>query len=486
MINEKYYIKSIFIYIVSLVTWFIISVYTCNDSMAYYKIDVKIQLLNIISTLYFFFIIFNIKRMNNGHIISLYFFFFLFLYIFSFGQFLMWTFGIHYISEMMVSHHVRYIDSYTVLRIQVISLMLISAFHLGYLLSIKKYKPKGSKLFQNKDYLNLLKKLSFVFLLLSFAINFYYSITAFNNAAINGYSALFEIDMPALFKYLSYCFVPCIYLNIVLNNFSKKSFVFLSIIFLLYAVPLLIAGDRGSWIYFLGPWFWIYIRFVNNPSGDNKKMTRRRTVLAASLILLLFFISSAFVSVRHEGYSRVSQDTFDIHDLYRPFIKPIFEMGQSARVLGIIVEDKLDTIYPYGNTYIADVLGMVIPRTKLIFGFPGWYVENWFSSSYLHMENYGVGFSAFGEAYLNGGLYFSWIYMIIYGFFIGKLVYIKDNDVAKYPIKTYIALSATTILGPSVRATMDLWLREFFWGVLFILLISSVIWSFRSSKNLNE
>ena len=56
-------------------------------------------------------------------------------------------------------------------------------------------------------------------------------------------------------------------------------------------------------------------------------------------------------------------------------LSPFFEMGQSARILGIIIQDSLDKTYQYGNTYIADILGMILPRIKVLFGFPDMYVE---------------------------------------------------------------------------------------------------------------
>ena len=50
----------------------------------------------------------------------------------------MWTFGIHYKNEMTVSHHVRYIDKDTVVRIQTVSLELLAIFHWGVLIVNRK------------------------------------------------------------------------------------------------------------------------------------------------------------------------------------------------------------------------------------------------------------------------------------------------------------------------------------------------------------
>ena len=117
-------------------------------------------------------------------------------------------------------------------------------------------------------------------LVVSWVINLYYSISGFKEAAVLGYSALFDQTMPPLIKYISYMFVPSLFLVLITRNYQKKYFYILTIFFLTYALPLLITGDRGSWIYFLGPWLWLYIRFVNTPKGTNDKLARRRTILS--------------------------------------------------------------------------------------------------------------------------------------------------------------------------------------------------------------
>ncbi|EPB8163301.1 O-antigen polysaccharide polymerase Wzy [Clostridium perfringens] len=473
------------VFLILAFVWFVVSlVYNIRGNNQINYVDNAIYFFCVMGTLQLVLTVKSIKRLQGGCLFSLYFIFFLFLYIFSYGQFLMWTFGIHYKNEMTVSHHVRYIDKDTVVRIQTVSLELLAIFHWGVLIVNRRYKQKIKNKIENKQVINLLKHLALPILVVSWVINLYYSISGFKEAAVLGYSALFDQTMPPLIKYISYMFVPSLFLVLITRNYQKKYFYILTIFFLTYALPLLITGDRGSWIYFLGPWLWLYIRFVNTPKGTNDKLARRRTILSIILVMLILFISASFVSVRSEGYTAISSDSFSLDDLYTPFVKPFFEMGQSARILGIIIQDSLDKTYQYGNTYIADILGMILPRIKVLFGFPDMYVENWMSTDYLNMVNYGVGFSAFAEAYLNGGLYFSWFYMLLFGMFIGKLTIIRNDDVHRLPIKTYLALSATTVLGPSVRATLDLWLSQFFWGALLVLLIAKIVVAFSTNKKI--
>lgn len=439
--------------------------------------DGLIYFFDVAGTLQLILTIISVRNLYKGKILNLYMMFFLFLYVFSYGQFLMWTFGAYYENQMTVSSHVRFIDKYTVLRIQSLSLALLAIFHWGVLIATTNYNQTIKRHHTNQLEMSWLKKLSVPILCISYSINIYYSITGFGAAAIYGYSALFEQSMPPLIKYTSYMFIPSLFLVLVTRNYRRNCYFFLTFLFATYALPLLITGDRGSWIYFIGPWLWIYIRFVNSGGTVNEKESKKRIVFASILVGVILFISATFVSVRGVGYAALmgQDEIFSTEDFYTPFVKPFFEMGQTARVLGILIQDNLDYHWRYGNTYIADILGMVYPTIKVAVGYPDIYVENWMSSEYLGMIDYGVGFSSFAEAYLNGGLAFSWFYILLFGLLIGKLIFIRDKDVWNHPLKMFIALSAMVMLGPSVRATLDMWLREFFWGCLFIILVAKIL-----------
>lgn len=59
----------------------------------------------------------------------------------------------------------------------------------------------------------------------------------FRNASVQGYSIIFETNIPSILKYISYMFVPSVFLNLCVSNYSKKEFRIMSIVFMLYAVP---------------------------------------------------------------------------------------------------------------------------------------------------------------------------------------------------------------------------------------------------------
>nr|AKE79180.1 wzy [Streptococcus suis]AKE79702.1 wzy [Streptococcus suis]AKE80001.1 wzy [Streptococcus suis]AKE80362.1 wzy [Streptococcus suis]ANT96583.1 Wzy [Streptococcus suis] len=467
----------ILLFMVLSVVYFFASLYFIDiHTQNYNNCKFLIMLFSWLGFFQLFFTLSSIKR-NFGSYISLYSIFYMFLFIFSYGQFIMWALGFHYDAEMTVSRHVRFIDENTVVRIQVMSLHLLSIFHLFALFAFGKNNSIKNEV-QDVVFRDISRLIATPMIIVSFVINLYVSIVSFGTAANNGYLATFDINLPVLLKYFSYMFIPAIFLNLIVHNFSKKSFFILSGIFLIYAIPLAIAGDRGSWIYFLGPWLWCYFFRVDIQkqvmTPDKYKWQRKKKIFRMLIIVLTaLYVSSVFVSVRDVGYSVLVKEDFEFtwESLYKPFVKPFFEMGQSARILGIIIQDGLDKTYNYGNTFIADVLGMTLSSVKTWFGYPEWYVENWMSSDYLGMVNYGVGFSSFAEAYLNGGVYFSWFYMAIFGWFIGSLLNVSSVPGQSSSKRVFVALSATSVLGPSVRATLDFWLRQFFWGVLLLLLV---------------
>ena len=434
-----------------------------------------------ISIFVFLLILRSIKNVLGSYF-NLYTCFFIFLFIFSFGQFIMWAFGIHYISELGVSQHVRFIDYQTIIKVQIISLELICVFHIGALISYRKFDFTHRKIAgYQKSMMNII---SLPLIFITSCISIYYSWVGFSMAKVSGYDALFEITMPIGVKYISYMFVPSLIMRLISKNYAKSTYIRLSIIFFLYALPLLVTGDRGSWIYFLGPWIFCYIKLVPKDKIINKQenenpISKFKLIIIGLLIGGILLGAAAFVSVRGVGYTELSKSALSDNILYLAFVKPVFEMGQSARILGIVIMDGLDSSWNYGNTFIADILGMIFPSIKVFFGYPSFYVENWMSSSYLNMENYGVGFSTFAEAYLNGGLWLSWVYVAIFGYVIGRMTFINVKYPLNYPLRMFFAFSCVVVLGPSVRATLDLWLREFFWGTI---LFSIVIYSYSNIK----
>ena len=403
---------------------------------------------------------------TQGKLFTPYALFIAFMFVFNYGQFALWAFGIHSDFEITKTTFIRYIDNYTAIKMEVISMQFMCIFHLSALLGFLR-KPQN--LINLRLNLNL-KRLSVPILIVSGTINILFTFFVFSEARTVGYSALFENALPPVLKYLSYMFVPALCLTLVAFRFSRNSFKWLSIVFGIYAVPLLITGDRGSWIYFIGPWAWCYINYVRDQSKPIKKS---QVALLMSAFALVLIAASAFKSVRDVGLNSLAVSDIVMSDMYEAFVHPFFEMGQSAILLGVVEQDHMYDTWTFGNTYISAILGMVLPRISVLFGYPDMYVENWMTD-YLDMGEYGVGFSSFAEAYLNGGPYFGWLYMAITGYFIGYMVMYKGES-KNNTLRLFLLLSSAIVLGPSIRGSLNLFIRMYFWGVLLVILIAQIM-----------
>jgi len=428
----------------------------------------------------------------TGKIFTPYVIFFAFLLVFNAGQFVMWAFGIHYVtrlsSELGVSRHIRYMDKQTLLHIMMITAAALNFFHSGALLigSMHLEKAGGASinLNQNEKIRIGLRYVGIVLLVVSYVISIYVSIYEMNIARVSGYTSLYygdsQITNP-LIKYISYMFLPSFFAVFIGYKYSKKVFRVLSVVFLPYMLLNIIIGDRGSWIYFLCIWIWCYWTFFSNDGKDYKqklKNNKKRFIFLVIIGALSLTVVTIFVKFRDIGFQNISSRDIQevVKDARYIFVKPFFEMGQSARVLGIVLQDNLHGKWSGGNTYLAGIVSMVLPRIKLWLGLNDGYLDNWLSQTYLGLKNYGEGFSAIAEAYLNGGEFFYPFYMFIVGGVIGKNTYFEINNESKQDYgKLFIALSSVVSLITICRGSVELSLRKWFYGCFVIWLLARLM-----------
>ena len=414
--------------------------------------------------------------------------FYSFLTVFNAGQFAMWAFNIHYVTqyskELGVATHIRYMDSETLLRIIAITLPAITVFHAGALIFSKAEHNDYSyqkDIFADERICIALRYVGIVFFAVSYAISMYETVVNFSIAEITGYTSLYYGETSGynpILKYLGYMFLPSIFAVFFGFKCSRKSFIVLSLAFLPYMLLNVIMGDRGSWVYFICLWIWCYWNFFYkkdvNDTEKKRKQRKRLILLIVSGAIMLSFVS-VFVKFRDIGFNQITADDMKtvFSDLRFIFVKPIFEMGQSARVLGIILQDNIHETWTGGNTYIASVISMPLPRIKLFFGFFDGYLDNWISQTHMNLKNYGLGFTAVAEAYLNGGEIFYPLYMFIIGAFIGRLSYINIEE-ANYG-KMFICLASMVTLMTICRGSAELGFRKWFYGCMVMWLICKFI-----------
>lgn len=441
---------------------------------------------------------FVIWKKIEGYWLSPFIIVFLFFLFFNAGQFIMWGFGIHYVtkasSELGVATHIRFMDVITLMRIMFVTFPSILFFFGGALLAKAYTKQTSSSIsavsFQ-KSFRYWLKNVGIVLFVVTYALSLYDTFSNFNQALAGGYSSIYYGDaivVNPVIKYLSYMFLPSLFAVFIGCGCTKKTFWILTILYLPYLVLNLLIGDRGSWIYFICLWAWCYLYFFGNhhKAKINRRQKRKnfkRFVFLGFVAIVALTLTTIFTKFREIGFNQItSDDVIEVlSDLSYVFVKPFFEMGQSARCLGIVLQDGLNETWNGGNTYLAGIVSMPLPRIKLYFGFFDGYFENWFSQSYMGIENYGLGFTAIAEAYLNGGIFYP-IYIILFGVFMGNVCqYKKMADGSINAVSLFISLASTITLITACRGSMELSLRKWFYGFVLIYLICYLL----SSKSLS-
>lgn len=409
---------------------------------------------------------------------SPYLLFITFVFLFNYGQFILWALNIHYLGELGTTDFIRYMDRYTLLRIEIISAISIMALHFGALLATFQYKwgnfdsASVDNMRSYDSYYSAFKLVSTPLLILSSLAVLYESYQDLEVALTYGYTAIYygnDTEINPFLKYISYMFFPSLIGKLIGDRFSVRSFMVVGGIFSVYMFINLLAGDRGSWAYNLPLLYWCYFTYRKKI----KFQTGIKYLVCGSVLLIC---TAILVKFREVGVGEIELHdmTEVLDDLSFVFIKPFFEMGQSARVLGILIQDELDINWNWGNTYIAAVLSMFFPRVKVMFGYPDFYIDNWISQSYLNLTNYGVGFSITAEAFLNGGVFFFWIIMIVMGMFVGNLLKCNTMHLAN-PHRMFVVLSSTSPLAMLARGSLELNLRKLAYGTLVTLLLVELV-----------
>ncbi|MBO5162627.1 MAG: O-antigen polysaccharide polymerase Wzy [Lachnospiraceae bacterium] len=413
-------------------------------------------------------------REKTGTILSPYMIFMAFFMVFNYGQFLMWALGIHYQGELGTTKWIRYMDPVTLLRIAMIVMTYASFFHLGALIIEGKKETKYDIFIGDAEW--------FIWLILgiSYAIQMYSAVMNLRIARIYGYQALYYgdyvVEIEGIWKYISYFFFPALMAYWISKDFSAKSFKVVIGIMTPYMVINLLAGDRGSWFYYVLILIWVYLAYIKQP----KTGTILRLGILGAMVLI---ITSILVKYREIGYQNITAENIGsvLGDLSYTFIKPFFEMGQSARVLGILIQDNLHEKWSYGNTYVSGILAMVLPRIKMWFGYPDFYLDNWISQTYMNLSNYGLGFTITAEAYLNGGEFFGSFIMMVLGMFFGRILNVtKENMYDK--MHMFVVFSSAGCFLPLPRGSCELMLRKWFWGCIVLGGILYLI-SFKQRKS---
>ena len=420
----------------------------------------------------------------TGQLFTLYTIFVLFFFLFNFGQPLMWAFGIHQPDEIGAGNLYLFgkATSRNIIYTQALTLMSILMFHLG---AVFCYKPRRIKHQLEVTYANTenkklsLKALYYASILLSIIVipvSLYVSLFDLYYAQLHGYSALYyDPNKPSssLLGVIHYMFLPTLIGLLIGSNYKKKVRYFVYFTFLTYLIINLLSGDRGSWVYGL-------VLFIYMSHTFFKKIKVRKMILYGVGGLFFLYIVNAIVQLRNVGITAenileaISFEQF-------PITTFIFEMGSSMQPAIVLLQYGWD-IWPYSNTYLMAIMGVVSTKIFTLFDVPFSTIGSWFSQEYLGIS-YGAGFSIVAESLLNYGPVFSPLFMIVLGYVLSSLTYIdKDISIHNQPLRVFFAVATMSSFIKIARGDLHFTLKSWFFGVLIFIFIIFLIREFLKSK----
>ncbi|WP_172460059.1 O-antigen polysaccharide polymerase Wzy [Priestia endophytica] len=428
---------------------------------------------------------------TTRNLFSPYIIFWVFFFIFNFGQSFMWAFGIHLPDEIgkgTISGLQPFSQS-TVLKTQIYTCLCMFCFHLGALFCYKPQKRISTSDINDRNLditYNAMWIVGCILGAISIIPTMYRALNFFVVASQYGYKAIYYSDHASqggVTMILEMFFLPSLVFLLIGSKYNKKVRYVVYTIFIIYLGINLLSGDRGSWIYKLLVFIWLHSQFVKSISA--KKLIKY-------IVIVLFFVYSLSVITAFRNIGLENLNITNVIEIMfegeSPITQAFFEMGESMSILSaLLLSSNLDAYWDYGNTYLTALLGVVSTRTLSILQVPFVLVDNWFSQDYLGIS-WGAGFSMIGEAYLNGGMYFAPIIMLVLGMTIGSVLYIDIKLIPKnHPIRfAFVAVSLGIVIGLS-RSTVYLFFKTWFYGIAVpSILIYLLIQFHNRKKNLSR
>lgn len=415
----------------------------------------------------------------TGLILSPYTIFIGFLFLFNFGQCFMWGVGIHTSTEIgqePIFPGFRFPNNNDIINTQIFILLSIMMFHLGAIFS-----PLGYSNFQyhkKEEDLYTLKAVyvtSVLISILSIPVTLYSSIQSLNIAKQYGYKALYygeliySASLPVFLDVFNMMFFPSLVGLLIGSKFSRKTRTFVFVVFVSYLLINLLSGDRGSWIYKLVILIWLFHKCF-------KPLNFRKICKQLIVFIISLYLIYGIVNLRDVGLSHLNQEmivsAFSFEKF--PLIIAIFEMGGSMKPTMMLLMYGWN-VWPYENTYILALLGMVTNKVIYFLDIPFSLISTWFSQDYLGLT-YGAGFSIIAEALLNFGPYIAPLFMVILGFVISSFIYVdKKMEYSKYPLRYFFVTGTLHNFLYVVRNYFHLPLKEWFYGVVLFCITILVI-----------
>lgn len=402
--------------------------------------------------------------------------FFLFFVLFNYGQPLMWALNIHQEREIGAGP-LFYVSGYTPTRQDLIATewyvcLGMLAFHFGALFFARNNAALMEKMVlaaPSEEKIEAayiaMRKIGGAILFLLTPIALYSKCRDVAIARAHGYSALYYGENATQGGYLQivmFLFFPAMVAYLIGSRYSKRAQRIVYGIFGAYATLGILSGDRGGWIYSLVILVWLH--------GVYNKVSWRKYAIYLTVGFIGVHLLSVVTAARNAGFVITGEAIEEAFLGERsPIVGAIYEMGGSMGIITYFL-NRGEGIYPYGNTYLTSILGVVSARALSLFGLKQAALSGWFSQDYLGI-NWGTGFSMLGEAFVNGGYYGGLLYMFVIGVLIGKLLQFASNTLlaTTAPLKFFISVAGLNVVVGFARNHSFLVLKNLLYGVGLIV-----------------
>lgn len=365
-------------------------------------------------------------------------------------------------------------------------------FHFGVLTyvftkdKVRSYNLLNNINFDDDNFLKTLQLTGFILVLIGivpFLTTLYNNINVFINYGYSGYYKMDDVRVSNLFGgFLYYVYTGVVFLVLSSSRNIKKILILLMILF---SVIKFLLGDRGDGIVFALGSYLLYLNFVQLDK-EKKKVKNFFTVFILSMFLMTLI---PIVSIYRHG-NMTSSLFINILINENPIISTLQNLGSTLYPLAKtmeIVNNFQDPIY--GSSYLTAFL-LLIPsifRVGIISDITSNLINyspaNWLMET-MNMS-YGPGFTPFAEAYLNFGWY-GIVFMILYGYFMGKMLMITVSENRKKSVKTnfFTGLNILCFLffAMSSRGSFNFIISYYFRYIIVPILILYLLYIYAKRK----
>ena len=406
--------------------------------------------------------------------------FLLVLYIFTYGQAVLKSFGMSYEKYNLY----ELFSGRELLQAQIFTCMAISFIHLGALLSLRgkvSYILNINEEIKEPALRIALRWVAWIQVLLTIYFYFHQQI---NNAIITtvyGYSSLYEntIETNAIENVtnsLRMFFIPGVYMLFIAykNNRYIRGII---IIIIVCSVALsFLGGSRTEGIAIIMSFSWLY--HIHIKRFNSKKVIP--VIIIGLFILTLVPTFSQFRDMTNKDFSSfLSLYGTSLQD--NPIKSSVGELGGSMFPLIQVMKIQPDfSPFMWGESYINAITSMIpailtggepiVPRISL---------ANWLMN--ILGMNYGPGFSLIAEAYYNFGWLGS-IFLVIIGYGFGKLFNLNAINKDKQILFNVFIASSLYYSMFAVRDQLMLFIRYEVYGILMVYIVIMVFRSMIKKK----